>query len=216
MNFVGDGMLAGTTATALTTLLVTIEPVEIASVFGMLTASTNEGIRRRLAVRACLIGGAVLLIFALGGNRLLHALHVGIPAFRAAGGVLLLYHARDMVFAPHAGLAPLTHGEQREASGHTDIVVFPLAIPLIAGPGAMTALVLLAGRARTWVDLASIIVALLIALAVTLSALLSAGRLIRLLGVSGVNVVARVSGIILAALAMQFVFDALLEIGLFH
>ncbi len=80
----------------------------------------------------------------------------------------------------------------------------------------MTAIVLLVGRARTWVDLASIIVALLIALAVTLSALLSAGRLIRLLGVSGVNVVARVSGIILAALAMQFVFDALLEIGLFH
>ena len=209
-------MFADTAATALMTLLATVGPVEVASVFAMLTTSANEGVRRQLAVRACLIGGAVLLIFALSGNQLLYALHVGIPAFRAAGGVLLLSRARDMVFAPHAGLAPLTHGEQREAAGHTDIVVFPLAIPLIAGPGTMTAIVLLAGRARTWVDLASIIVALLIALAVTLSALLSAGRLIRLLGVSGVNVVARVSGIILAALAMQFVFDALLEIGLFH
>jgi multiple antibiotic resistance protein len=117
-------------------------------------------------------------------------------AFRAAGGVLLLHLARGMVFAPHAGLAPLTLGEQREAARHTDIVVSPLAIPLIAGPGSMTAIVLLADRAQTWVDLAIVI--------------------IRVLGVTGVNVVARVSGIMLAALAMQFVLDALLESGLFR
>jgi multiple antibiotic resistance protein len=207
-------MTGSTAATALVTLLVTIGPVEIASVFGMLTASADERTRRRLATRACVLGGSLLLVFALGGNQLLQALHVGVPAFRAAGGVLLLSLSRDMVFAPNAGLAPLTYGEEREAAGHTDIVVFPLAIPLIAGPGSITAIVLLTGRAQTWLELAVVILALLVVMAVTLGALLYAGRLTRLLGITGVNVAARLSGILLAALAMQFVFDALLEIGL--
>ena len=201
-------------AAAFATLLVTVGPIEVASVFAMLTASAKESVRRRLAVEACLLGGAVLVVFAFIGNGLLSALQIGLAAFRAAGGVLLLYLAREMVFSPGAGFAPLTRGEQREAAGHTDIVVFPLAIPLIAGPGTMTAVILLVGRVQGWFDFAVIMIALLAVLGLTLAAMLAAGHLVRLLGVTGVNVVARVSGIILAALAMQFLFDALREIGL--
>jgi multiple antibiotic resistance protein len=202
--------------TALVTLLVTVGPADVAAVFLVLTASMPADVRRRLALEASLIAAGVLVAFALGGHRLLAALHVGVPAFQLAGGILLLLLSIDLLFARQSGLSSITPGEEREAAGHRHIAVFPLAIPLIAGPGSMTAVVLLMGGARDFAQPAAIIAALLLVMAITLAALLIATRLVRWLGVIGVNVVTRVSGLLLAALAMQFVLDGLAASGLFR
>lgn len=165
-----------------------------------------------MALRASVIGFLILLAFGLGGNRLLTALQIGLPAFRAAGGVLLLGLARDLLFAKPSGLSSITPGEEAEAAGQAEIAVFPLAIPLIAGPGSMTAVVLLTGQAQTATQLIVVLLALLAIMALTFGAMLAAERLFRLLGRTGVNVIARVSGILLAALAMQFLSQS----GLLH
>jgi multiple antibiotic resistance protein len=201
---------------ALAILLVTVGPVEVAAMFMALTAGASAETRRRLALGASMIGAAVLVAFALGGNRLFALLQVGLPAFRTAGGILLLRLSADMLLARHSGLSSITRGEEREAAHHADIAVFPLAIPLIAGPGSMTAVVLLMGRAGDAADAAMVVAAIGAVVGLTLAAMLAADRLVRLLGLTGINVIARVSGILLAALAMQFVLDGLGQSGLFH
>jgi len=201
---------------AVTILLVTVGPIEVASMFVALTAGTSTHSKQRLALSASLIGAAVLLAFALGGNRLLALLQVGLPAFRTAGGILLLRLSADLLLARHSGLSSITRGEEREAAHHSDIAVFPLAIPLIAGPGSMTAVVLLMGRAQDAANAVVVVVAIGVVVGLTFAAMLAADRLVRLLGLTGINVIARVSGILLAALAMQFVFDGLGQSGLFH
>lgn len=200
---------------AFLTLLVTVGPAEVASVFLVLTANMPASVRRPLAVKATAIGTLVLLAFAFGGNKLLALLNVGLPAFQLAGGILLLLLSTDLLFARPSGLSSITPGEEREAAGHADIAVFPLGIPLIAGPGSMTAVVLLTGRAHGLIEKLAVVGVLLLIMALTLAALLLAGGLLRRLGVTGVNVVARISGILLAALAMQFVIDGLKESGLY-
>ncbi len=197
----------------LVTLLVTVGPVEVAAMFLALSAGRPARARRVLAVRACAIAFVVLAAFALGGARLLTALRVGLPAFQAAGGVLLLGVARDQLFAHPSALSSITEGEAAEAAGFADIAAFPLAIPLIAGPGSMTAMVLLSGNTLAGAGVA--IAAAGVVLAGTLVALLASELLTRALGRTGTNVVARVSGVLLAALAMQFLFDGLRGSGVF-
>ena len=197
----------------LVTLLVTVGPVEVAAMFLALSAGRPARARRVLAVRACAIAFVVLAVFALGGARLLTALRVGLPAFQAAGGVLLLGVARDQLFAHPSALSSITEGEAAEAAGFADIAAFPLAIPLIAGPGSMTAMVLLSGNTLAGAGVA--IAAAGVVLAGTLVALLASELLTRALGRTGTNVVARVSGVLLAALAMQFLFDGLRGSGVF-
>lgn len=201
---------------ALVTLLVTVGPIEVAAMFVALTAGRAAAGRGALAWRASAIAFAVLLAFGLGGARLLAAMRVGLAAFRAAGGVLLLGVARDQLFAQHSGLSSITSGEAAEAAGLADIAVFPLAIPLIAGPGSMTAIVLLAGPAPLSAQGAIAIGALAVVMGLTLAAMLAADRLVRMLGRTGANVVARVSGVLLAALAVQFLFDGLRDSGVFR
>ena len=197
----------------LVTLLVTVGPVEVAAMFLALSAGRPARARRVLAVRACAIAFVVLAAFALGGARLLTALRVGLPAFQAAGGVLLLGVARDQLFAHPSALSSITEGEAAEAAGFADIAAFPLAIPLIAGPGSMTAMVLLSGNTLAGAGVA--IAAAGVVLAGTLVALLASELLTRALGRTGTNVVARVSGVLPAALAMQFLFDGLRGSGVF-
>lgn len=209
-------MLTDTAISALVMLFVTVAPFEVASMFFVLAVNASPEQRRQLALRACVIGFLVLLAFALGGNRLLGALQIGLPAFRAAGGILLLGLARDLLFAKPSGLSSITPGEEEEAAGQPDIAVFPLAIPLIAGPGSMTAIVLLTGQADNAGQMVVVLLALLAIMALTCGAMLAAERLFRLMGRTGVNVIARVSGILLAALAMQFLFDGLRQSGLLH
>jgi multiple antibiotic resistance protein len=201
---------------ALVTLVVTVGPVEVAAMFLALTMGRPAESRRRLAWRASAIAFGVLVAFGLGGERLLAAMRIGLPAFRAAGGVLLLGVARDQLFAQHSGLSSITAHEEAEAAALPDIAVFPLAIPLIAGPGSMTAMVLLAGPTPIGLQGAAAGLALVAVMGLTLVAMLAADRLVRLLGRTGANVVARVSGVLLAALAMQFLFDGLKDSGVFR
>lgn len=201
--------------TSTVALLVTIDPIGIGPVFAALTRGSDPAHRRRMAVKGVLIAALILFVFAFGGDFLLQALGIGFPAFRIAGGILLLLLAVDMVFARPSGLRSTTEGEREEATHRHDISVFPVAIPLIAGPGALTTVVLMMGRAGPDPLLAAAVLGVLAAVLVaTLAVLLAAGAVTRLLGVTGTNVVSRVLGILLAALACQFVIDGLLESGI--
>jgi multiple antibiotic resistance protein len=193
-------------------LFVIIDPIGTAALFVGLTRGLTEPASRRVAYRAVLIAGILLLIFAFGGNALLRGLAIGLPAFRIAGGVLLFLVAVDMVFARSSGVRALTAQESQEVDPSHDISVFPLAIPLIAGPGALTTMVLLMVQAGTdALARASVILMLALVLAITLGFLLMATRIVRLLGTTGVNVVSRVLGVLLAAVATQLVLDGLVS-----
>jgi multiple antibiotic resistance protein len=202
--------------TAVATLLVAFGPVETAAVFGGLTAGVHRPERLRLAWQAVLIAGVVLMTFALFGVATLAALHISLDAFRVAGGILLLIQATELIFAHGVGLSALTNTEEREALEPGDIAVFPLAFPLIAGPASLTAVVLLMGRTEgDPLKTAVIVAAMLACLALTYVCLISTDVLQRVLRTTASNVVARLSGMILAALAVQFIFDGLRGAHLF-
>jgi len=191
-------------------LFVVIDPVGLAPMFVALTPGESAADRRRMAVRGTVLAGVVLVTFALVGEALLAALRISLPAFRIAGGLLLFLLAIDMVFARHSGVRGPTHREQVEAEQKRDISVFPLAIPLIAGPGAITTILLATSRGGDSVaTLGAVLAMLVVVLLLALAALLAATRLTRILGETGTNVVGRVLGIVLAALAVQFVLDGL-------
>lgn len=195
---------------AFVTIVVVIDPVGTAAVFAALTHGADARRRRAMALRGTLLATLILVVFAVLGEALLEALSIGLPAFRVAGGILLLLAAIDMVFARPSGVRGTTDAEEAEAMERDDISVFPLAFPLIAGPGAMTTVLLFAGRGGgDPVLLGAFFGVLLAALALTLVALLMAGRIATLLGVTGTNVIGRIFGVILAALAAQFIIDGL-------
>jgi multiple antibiotic resistance protein len=140
-----------------------------------------------------------------------------LPAFRTAGGVLLMMVAADLLLAQHSAVSSITSTEEQEARQHqTDMAIFPLAIPLTAGPGSMTAVVLLMGKANTYPEMGMVLAALAVMMAITFVSMLASDQLMRLLHRTGANVIARVSGVLLAALAMQFIFDGLSQSGLFR
>lgn len=200
---------------AFATLFVAIGPVEVASMFLVLTVGMPGPRRRRLAVTAAVVALGILVAFALGGLQLLTLIGVGLPAFRTAGGVLLLMVAADLLLAQHSAISSIKPEEQREAKDQGQIAVFPLAIPLTAGPGSMTAIVLLMGKAHTAMGKGEVLAALAAVMILTFLSMLLSGPLMRVLGLTGTNVVARVSGIFLAALAMQFIFDGLNQSRIF-
>ena len=190
------------------TLLVSIGPIDTAAVFTSLTKGTHHANRKSLAARAVIVAGVLLLVFAIGGTFILSLLHVSMPAFQVAGGVLLFLQSLTLTFG-RSGLSSISEGEHREAERPGDIAVFPLAFPLIAGPGSLSAIVLLMGRSDGLINGAATITILLLCLALTYAALLAAEILQRWLGETGTDVVGRISGVLLAALAVQFVFDGL-------
>lgn len=205
-----------TALVAFTTFFATIGPVDVAALFAALTPAATASQRRAMAFKGMLIATAILLLFALFGNTVLEWLGISLPALRTAGGILLLLIAIDMVFARHSGAAWTTQDETVEAEQRQDISVFPLATPLIAGPGAMGAAILLTAQVRgDWVLELAVIAGLLAVLAITLVLLLMAGRVQKLLGVTGMNVITRVVGVLLAALAVQFIFDGVAASGMF-
>lgn len=190
------------------TFFVILDPPGTAAIFLGLTHDKTMAARRAAAVRGVAVATAVLIGFALIGQALLDALSITLPAFRLAGGLLLFLLATDMVFARHTGLRSTTDLEDEEAERRRDISVFPLAIPLLAGPGAITSVLLLMARADGDLLAQGLVLAtLLVVMAISLAALMAAGRLARTLGVTGANVASRLLGIILAALAAQFVVD---------
>jgi multiple antibiotic resistance protein len=193
---------------ALVTLIVVIDPLSIVPFFVAVTRGLTEAELRRIALRAPAIALGVLVVFALLGEALLTALGISLAAFRIAGGALLFMLAIDMLFARQSGLRSVTLREDAEAMTRPDVTVFPLAIPLIAGPGALATVVLLMGRAPAlWPDKAVVLGLVVLVLGLVCAALLLSRRLFRLLGVTGNNVISRVLGIVLAALAVQFVID---------
>lgn len=189
-------------------MLVVVDPIGLTPIFAALTHGESAATRRKMAVRGTLIAAVILVVFVLAGDRLLRLLGIGMPAFQIAGGVLLFLLAVDMVFARHSGLRSTTEREQKEAETRKDISVFPLAIPLIAGPGALTTVLLMVGeQGDDPVVLAAVLGVLLVVLLITLMALLLSGRIMAFLGETGANVISRVLGVILAALAVQFALD---------
>lgn len=193
------------------TLLVIVDPVGTAAVFLGLMPHATPAHRRRMAWRGTLIATALALIFAFAGRALLETMGISLAALRIAGGLLLFLLATDMVLALHSGIRSTTAPEEEEATHSQDVSVFPLAIPLLAGPGLLTSITLLMGEARNFAAHAWVIAALLAVMGLALAALLAASIVARLLGVTGANVVTRVLGIVLAALATQFVIDGIRE-----
>ncbi|MEE9139919.1 MAG: MarC family protein [Alphaproteobacteria bacterium] len=200
---------------AFITFFVIVDPIGIGPIFVSLTLGENDAYRRRMAFRGTVIATVVLFAFAFVGEYLFKALGITLAAFSIAGGVLLFLLAIDMVLARRTGLRSTTLSEDREAGHKEDISVFPLAIPLIAGPGALTSVLLLMARSEHEPLLqAAILGVLLVVMVLTLVFLIAATYVMKYLGVTGVNVVSRVLGIILAALAVQLIVDGIRESGL--
>ena len=193
---------------AFVTLLVVVDPLGLAPIFAALTRGYPEKRKRETAIRGTVLGTGILLIFAFVGDGLLGALGIGLPAFRTAGGILLFLLALDMIFASPAGLRSRTVREQEEISFEHDVSVFPLAIPLISGPGAITTVLLYTGG-RDLAGMTGFVLVLLVVMLLTLVSLLLAPRIMRLFRETGANVLTRVLGVLLAALAVQFVFDGI-------
>jgi multiple antibiotic resistance protein len=194
---------------ALVTLLVVVDPVGLAPTFLAVTEGLPLRVRRTVAVRAAVIAGAILIGSALIGDWLLRVLGISLPAFRIAGGLLLFAISFEMVFAVRQRREGQAAEEAAEERGR-DIAAFPLAIPLLAGPGAITATVLLAGRAGRDFLLVGLLLAVVVFVAfASFVAFAAAGRLSRLLGRTGNIVLSRLLGVLLAALAVQFVVDGI-------
>jgi len=204
-----------TAGLALTTLFATIGPIGVSAMFAALTASENSEARRSMAIRGTLVAAGILLGFALIGEHLLAGLGISLAALRISGGILLLLIGIEKVFARSASGTSTTKEEEREAEAKQDISVFPLATPLLAGPGSMGAIILLMANAEG--DLTSqliVVGSLLTILLLTLGALLSASKLQKYLGVTGMHVVGRIMGVLLSALAVQFILDGIGQSGL--
>lgn len=190
--------------TAFITLFVVIDPPGLAPLFVALTSGMDNQHRRAVGLRACIIGAGLLLLFGLFGEAVLGFAGISLPAFRIAGGILLFLTALDMLFERR------TQRRKGQSSNKDDPSVFPLATPLIAGPGAIATMILLTGQAGE--DVAANIAVYLVMGAVvliTFITFLAAGPIERLLGDTGINVVTRLLGMLLAALSVQFVIDGL-------
>lgn len=206
-----------TASLALATFFATIGPIDVAAVFAALTANASAEHKRSMAIRATLIASVILVGFALVGELLLARLGISLAALRAAGGILLLLMGIDMVFARSSGGTSTTDEEEREAILKQDISIFPIATPLIAGPGAMGAAILLMADAEGDLTQQAIVIASLLAiLLLTGIALQLATKIHRFLGITGMQVISRIMGVLLSALAVQFIFDGIDQSGVFR
>ena len=194
---------------AFITLAVIIDPPGCAPIFASLTAGTDAVHRRKMAIRSAVVAWCILLFFALFGEPLLRTLGISLSAFRLAGGIMLFMIALDMVFERR------TERREERAEGikgtpeAEDISVFPMAIPMIAGPGSIATIMLLSARAEGLTEGLIVLSALTLVLLLTLAALLLAGPLMKLIGAKLEAMITRILGVILAALAVQFVLDGL-------
>lgn len=194
---------------AFVTLFVVIDPPGCAPIYAGLTKGATPQQARSMALRATGIASIILLIFALFGQELLGALHIELNSFRIAGGLMLFFIAFDMVFEKRTQ----RREERAEKIAATpeieDVSVFPMAMPMLAGPGAIAAIMLLMNEAEGWPEMFEVLAALAAVLAITAAALVAAGPLIRLLGDKVEAVITRLLGVLLAALAAQYVIDGL-------
>jgi len=198
--------------TAFTTLFIIIDPPGLAPLYIATTQGVPEARRRAIGRRACITAAILMLVFLVLGERLLSFIGISIPAFRIAGGILLFLTALDMLFERRQ--ARREHNAEDGADPGHDPSVFPLAIPLIVGPGAITTIILFSGRAQGPAEYAAIAGVILANVAIVWLTFLAAPAIERALGRTGINVLTRILGMLLAALAMQFVIDGILTSGL--
>ncbi|KAA2317230.1 MarC family protein [Pseudooceanicola sediminis] len=195
--------------TAFVTLFVIIDPIGMTPLFIALTQGQGRQQRRAIAVRACVLAFGILAAFALFGEQVLGFVGISMPAFRIAGGLLLFLTALDMLFERRTK----RREDQSDQAEAPDPSVFPLAIPLIAGPGAIATVILLAGQSPGISGLALVLAVTALVLAVVFALFLTASPLENALGRTGINVVTRLLGMLLAALSVQFVLDGLKAFG---
>jgi multiple antibiotic resistance protein len=195
--------------TAFLTLAVIIDPPGCAPIFASLTAGTEAAHRRRMAIRSAVVAWSILVFFALLGEPLLRTLGISLSAFRLAGGIMLFMIALDMVFEKRTERREERAEEIIGTPEAEDISVFPMAIPMIAGPGSIASIMLLTARADGLAEDLTVLAALTAVLILTLAALLAAGPLMKLIGAKLEAMITRILGVILAALAAQFVLDGL-------
>ena len=199
---------------AFVTLFVVIDPPGCAPIYAGLTKGASRQQARSMALRATGIAAIILLIFALFGQQLLGALHIELDSFRIAGGLMLFFIAFDMVFEKRTQrreerAEKITAQSTSRPPEIEDVSVFPMAMPMLAGPGAIAAIMLLMNEADGWPEMLEVLAALAAVLALTAGALVAAGPLIRLLGDKVEAVITRLLGVLLAALAAQYVIDGL-------
>lgn len=199
--------------TAFTTLFIIIDPPGLAPVFIALTQGMDAAKRRAIAIRAFLVAGALMMVFLLLGEAVLGFIGISMDAFRIAGGILLFLTALDMLFQRRQARREGDAAEG-QAEHEDDPSVFPLSLPLIVGPGAITTVILLAGQAEGAADMGAIAGVIFAVLLIVLLAFLAAPAIERALGRTGLNIVTRVLGMLLAALAVQFVLDGLRGFGI--
>lgn len=188
---------------------VVVEPLSLAPVFASLTEGASDAYKRKMSVKAALVAAGILLLFALTGAAFLRIMGISIDAFRIFGGLLLFLMALEMVFARESGTRT-SSDEQAESKRRADISVFPLAFPLLAGPGALTTILLWFGPVLVTeqpVLFSGLIAAAFAVIAVALLMMRLAGPIMRIMGVTGANVTNRLLGVVLGALAVQFVLD---------
>ena len=194
---------------AFITLFVVLDPPGCAPIYAGLTTGASAAQRRAMAIRACAIAGVILLAFALFGENLLGALHIELDSFRIAGGLMLFLIALDMVFEKRTERREQRAEKVMATPEVEDVSVFPMAMPMLAGPGAIASVMLLEGGARGLPGSLIVLAALAVVLLLTLLALLAAGPLMKLVGARVEAVVTRLLGVLLAALAAQYVIDGL-------
>lgn len=190
---------------------VVVEPLSLIPVFNGLTEGASDAYKHKMALKAVLVAGLILLLFALGGAAFLELVGITIDAFRIFGGMLLFLIALEMVFARESGTRT-TSSEKAEAVRRADISVFPLAFPFIAGPGALATILLWFGPVRITerpLLFVGLLFAVVVVLVLTLAAMWLSSPLMRVLGVTGANVANRLFGVVLGALSVQFVIDGI-------
>jgi len=203
-------MLTETFLSAFVTLFVVIDPPGCAPIYAGLTKGASPAQARNMALRATMIASIILLIFALFGQELLGALHIELNSFRIAGGLMLFFIAFDMVFEKRTERREQRAEKIAQTPEIEDVSVFPMAMPMLAGPGAIAAVMLLMNEAKgDWAEQGQILGALAAVLVITAAALVAAGPLIRLLGDKVEAVITRLLGVLLSALAAQYVIDGL-------
>ena len=194
---------------AFITLLVIIDPPGCAPIFASLTSGADAAHRRMMAIRSAVVAWCILMFFALLGEPLLRTLGISLSAFRLAGGIMLFMIALDMVFERRTERREERAKEIEGTPEAEDISVFPMAIPMIAGPGSIASIMLLNARADGTVEGLIVLGAMTAVILLTLVALLMAGPLMKLVGAKLEAMITRILGVILAALAVQFVLDGL-------
>jgi multiple antibiotic resistance protein len=200
---------------ALVTFFVVIDPPGCAPIYAGLTHGATPAHRRSMAIRAVVVAAIILFVFAAVGEAMLHALGVSLAAFRIAGGIMLFLIALEMVFEKRTERREDRAAKVAQSPEVEDVSIFPMAMPMIAGPGSIASVMLMMSRNHGFEKVAVVIAALATILALTLVALLAAGPLMRLLGARIEAVITRILGVLLGALAVQFVIDGIrISLGL--